>query len=379
MPQVEQPVDGAPVWVKVEIERAPDSAGSPGLWANIATVIISLSGPVAYAYEDTFATVGDWYRHRFTNVAVDAWSNYSVPVQTNSFLALQWIEGDITDADIDEDDWATWGDQSITDMWTQGVWLRKRLPIIPYDADADGYIDERYNIPAELFEVCRVERVFQNATKAITAATNATPIVVTSAAHGFANGDLVYIVGALGNLGANGSWVINSVTTDTFTLQDSVGSGVWTSGGTVRKAGTRHASWRFIDVEWQQEDREIRLLDLAYRGISAATPTLPSTPQPSFYDYVLHGKQRIRDITELREEHYMLFYWLMRQKYLDFRIAERTNRMRFIVFNDQDDVTERFLPIMKARADQEVATRLAKLLPEQYASDIAPANMAELS
>ncbi len=66
----------------------------------------------------------------------------------------------------------------------------------------------------------------------VTGATNATPIVVTSVAHGKLNGDMVTIVGATTNTAANGDWVVTAKTADTFTLVDlqgnnSVGNGVY--------------------------------------------------------------------------------------------------------------------------------------------------------
>src|SRR5574344_708818 len=70
----------------------------------------------------------------------------------------------------------------------------------------------------------------------ITAASNATPIVITATAHGFNTGDKVYITGVGGNTAANGTWVVTRLTADTFSLNGSVGNGAYTSGGTVRKA-----------------------------------------------------------------------------------------------------------------------------------------------
>jgi hypothetical protein len=69
---------------------------------------------------------------------------------------------------------------------------------------------------------------------AITGATNATPIVIsTAAAHGLTTSNNVTITGALGNTAANGSWQVASVpTSTTFSLSGSVGNGAWTSGGT---------------------------------------------------------------------------------------------------------------------------------------------------
>jgi len=79
------------------------------------------------------------------------------------------------------------------------------------------------------------------AVKAITGATNATPIVVTCTAHGFANGDIVVIRGVGGNTAANGTWKVANQTTNTFELTtatrstalNSTGNGAYTSGGCV--------------------------------------------------------------------------------------------------------------------------------------------------
>jgi hypothetical protein len=75
--------------------------------------------------------------------------------------------------------------------------------------------------------------------KAITAATNASPIVVTSAAHGYANGDIVVIRGVLGNTAANGTWQVANQAANTFELKtvkdalNSTGNAAYTSGGTA--------------------------------------------------------------------------------------------------------------------------------------------------
>jgi len=74
------------------------------------------------------------------------------------------------------------------------------------------------------------------AVKAITGITTATPPVVTSTAHGFANGDIVVIRGVLGELNCNGTFKVASVTTNTYALttldgQNVVGTGTYSSGG----------------------------------------------------------------------------------------------------------------------------------------------------
>lgn len=67
--------------------------------------------------------------------------------------------------------------------------------------------------------------------QAITNATNATPIVITSAAHGLQTGDVVTIVNVGGNGAAKGTWTITRVDANSFSLDTSVGDGDYTGGG----------------------------------------------------------------------------------------------------------------------------------------------------
>lgn len=71
----------------------------------------------------------------------------------------------------------------------------------------------------------------------ITGATNASPIVITSASHGLQNGQRVTVSGVGGNTAANGTFKVANVTTDTFELSGSTGNGAYTSGGTWHLTG----------------------------------------------------------------------------------------------------------------------------------------------
>ena len=63
-------------------------------------------------------------------------------------------------------------------------------------------------------------------------ATNDSPIqITTAAAHGMATGSSVKISGVRGNYGANGRWIITVVGTTAFRLDESEGTGDYTSGG----------------------------------------------------------------------------------------------------------------------------------------------------
>lgn len=70
----------------------------------------------------------------------------------------------------------------------------------------------------------------------ITAATNADPIVITSAGHGLVTGNLVTIAGVLGNTNANGTWVVTVIDDNTFSIP-ATGNGSYTSGGTWNMTG----------------------------------------------------------------------------------------------------------------------------------------------
>ncbi len=72
--------------------------------------------------------------------------------------------------------------------------------------------------------------------KLITGATNASPIVITSTSHGYANGNRVSQSGVLGNTAANGVFKVAGATANTYELKNlddtnTTGNGTYTSGG----------------------------------------------------------------------------------------------------------------------------------------------------
>lgn len=72
--------------------------------------------------------------------------------------------------------------------------------------------------------------------KAITSSTNASPIEITAAAHGYSTGQKVTIVGHAVNTAANGTWKITVTGTNTFTLDGSTGNGIGAGTGFVSPA-----------------------------------------------------------------------------------------------------------------------------------------------
>lgn len=91
----------------------------------------------------------------------------------------------------------------------------------------------------------------------ISAATNVSPVVITSTAHGFANNDEVFISGVGGMTELNGNrYYIANVTTNTFELTnqitganvDGTSFGTFTSGGTVARVFEIVTPYRSADL-----------------------------------------------------------------------------------------------------------------------------------
>jgi len=82
----------------------------------------------------------------------------------------------------------------------------------------------------------------------VTAATNASPIAITTAAnHGLNTGDIVQVTGSTGNTAANGQFVVTKTGATTFTLNNSNGNAAWVSGGTVTHIGHSTATPLLVD------------------------------------------------------------------------------------------------------------------------------------
>lgn len=108
------------------------------------------------------------------------------------------------------------------------------------------------------------------AVKAITGATNATPIAITSTAHGFTNGDIVYIDSVGGNLAANGIWQVGGAAANTYNLLNpvtggnSVGSAAYTSGGVAVCLGPSASGDNLDDIS----------ASIVGSGVTLTSPTM---------------------------------------------------------------------------------------------------------
>lgn len=93
-----------------------------------------------------------------------------------------------------------------------------------------------------------LKRLLVGRGQAITAATNASPTVITSNAHGLANGDAVFIGGATGNTAINGGpFVVNNVATNTFQIATISGTTLTLVNGNGTFGGTCY--WSLANME----------------------------------------------------------------------------------------------------------------------------------
>lgn len=172
--------------------------------------------------------------------------------------------------------------------------------LIPFQfKTSDTYILEFGN---QTMRVYRNDLQVLNASaKTITAITKANPGVVTSASHGFSNGDEVYVDSIGGMTELNGrNYLVANVTTNTFTLQDLFGNDIdttsfttYTSGGTateIYEIATPYAEADLFDLRFAQSADTMYIVHPSYdvrtltrtdhNAWTFATPTFSGSPSP---------------------------------------------------------------------------------------------------
>ena len=120
--------------------------------------------------------------------------------------------------------------------------------------------------------------------KAITAITQANPGVITSNAHGFANGDWVVISGVVGMVLLNGyTFIVAGVTANTYTLTDLFGNainttsyGTYVSGGTAARVYTITSPYQASEVFGIRYTQNVNQLILCHPNYPTYVLTLIS-------------------------------------------------------------------------------------------------------
>lgn len=136
--------------------------------------------------------------------------------------------------------------------------------LIPFEFNTEqAYILEFTHLKMRIF---KDGGLIVDTAKNITAITNANPAVVTSAAHGYSNGDRVVINSVGGMLEVNNQeFQIANVTTDTFELQgiNSAGFEAYTSGGTVSKiieVTTPYTEAQLFELDYGQTNDQLYIV-----------------------------------------------------------------------------------------------------------------------
>jgi hypothetical protein len=121
------------------------------------------------------------------------------------------------------------------------------------------------------------------ASKNITGATQANPCQITSNAHGYSNGDWLFIQGVSGMTQLNGNtYVAAGVAANTFTLHDLDGNnvdstffGVYTAGGTVARLFTLATPYAAADLPYLKFTQSADVLSLTLVNLATGTEYKP--------------------------------------------------------------------------------------------------------
>lgn len=84
----------------------------------------------------------------------------------------------------------------------------------------------------------------------VSAATNASPIQITTNTNNLVTGQTVSISGVTGNTAANGTFIVTVINTTNFTLNGTTGNGAYGGGGTVLRGASFQHMRRGIYMPW---------------------------------------------------------------------------------------------------------------------------------
>lgn len=121
----------------------------------------------------------------------------------------------------------------------------------------------------------------------ISAATNANILVITDIAHGYSNGDWIFITGMTGMTNLNGlTWIVTAKTNDTYQLTDlfgnivnSINFGIYTSGGIAERIYTVVSPYAAIDLSYLKFTQNANLMNLVCWNQETNTEYPPYTLQ----------------------------------------------------------------------------------------------------
>lgn len=120
---------------------------------------------------------------------------------------------------------------------------------------------------AALMNVVKEGGLVLESAKAITATTNATPVVITSAAHGFANGNRIFVTGTGIPALDDRFWIVANQATNTLELQGSTAPGSTSATGTAARVfelATPYAENQLPAIKYTQLND---LMTMTHQGV----------------------------------------------------------------------------------------------------------------
>lgn len=159
-------------------------------------------------------------------------------------------------------------------LWCAPVKTHTYAPrLIPFKfKTSDTYILEFGNL---YMRVMRNDEHVTEAAKTITGATAANPVVITSAGHGYSNGDEVFIDGVVGMTQLNGRrFIVANVAANTFELKDQVTATnlnglaytAYSSGGTASKIYEITTPYATADLDELSYNQSADVMTLTHPG-----------------------------------------------------------------------------------------------------------------
>lgn len=159
------------------------------------------------------------------------------------------------------------------------------------------------------------------ATKAITAITVANPGVVTSTAHGFSNGDKVFIFNVLGMTEVNFSiQTVANKAANTFEIEDTSGFTAYVSGGTANLTTEVDQGGNPLDIELSGQDSD-------KYGLGGVSGSIHKSLAMFTFKQTVIGQ--FDDIINAEDDQFEVFIYMDRSNTHNSNLFTATNNLEF--------------------------------------------------
>lgn len=152
---IPNPPDIDTTYATIELSRSPDNS----TWSVIAAAITIDPENEYTDYEDDSGSTSSYYRWRYRKPSAGAYSDPSTGFIVGDSVPRQWVKANITDTAIGNALWNQWLEESMTELWTLGIWYEDTQTITPADAAGTTVTAEYYNLTGRLRDVFSVELV----------------------------------------------------------------------------------------------------------------------------------------------------------------------------------------------------------------------------